>query len=540
MHILPASPENAKPVALYCRVSTEDQAERQTVQVQLDFLRGYAALHALPIAGEYVDDGYSGTIPLDERPGGAQLLEDARRGRFGSVLVYRLDRLGRKLSVLLAAHDALLGLGVAIKSATEPFDTTSPIGTFLFQLLGSLAQLERATISERMTLGRDRLAKQGVYTGGTLPLGYDLDADRRLIPSERPVPGLGLSEAGLVQEMFRRVYEGGSAAGVARWLNACGVPRRARYGTGREVQGSQGKWTVARVADILHCTAYMGEWVLHSRHGTTRRPVPALVSREVWEGVQARLVRNRALAPKNAREYYLLRGLVRCGNCGLSYVGHKSKGKRRYHCAGSCIRVRNDPRYCHGRILPADWLEGVVWGDVRHFLRHPGQALEAARQELGRRQAGLEDAERERRGLMQQVAAKEAERERVLVLYRRGRVTLEEAEGQLEEIDREAASLREMARALEARGELVRATAEWLASTEAMLAELGRRVEAIEALEDANERRRAMRPLVEHLVREVVVTTDLSAPGGQGRARPAVVRVVYAFAPGNAVEFPMV
>lgn len=64
-------------IALYCRASTEDQAERQTVQAQLTFLRRYCDLHQNAVADVYVDDGISGTVPLHERPEGRRLLEDA-------------------------------------------------------------------------------------------------------------------------------------------------------------------------------------------------------------------------------------------------------------------------------------------------------------------------------------------------------------------------------------------------------------------------------------------------------------------------------
>src|SRR5687767_438961 len=148
------APETAQAVAIYARVSTEDQAERATIKSQLDFLRRFVDLHSLPVAGEYVDDGISGTVPLADRPEGQRLIVDAEAGQFGVVLVYRIDRLGRSLRSLLDAHDALDGLGVAIKSATEPFDTSSPIGSFLFQLLASLAELEKSTIAERTSLGR--------------------------------------------------------------------------------------------------------------------------------------------------------------------------------------------------------------------------------------------------------------------------------------------------------------------------------------------------------------------------------------------------
>lgn len=76
-------------VALYIRVSSEDQAERGTIGTQRDFLRSFAQLYHLTIMEEYADDGITGTIPLGERPEGRRLLQDASTRRFGCVLVYR-------------------------------------------------------------------------------------------------------------------------------------------------------------------------------------------------------------------------------------------------------------------------------------------------------------------------------------------------------------------------------------------------------------------------------------------------------------------
>src|SRR3954452_6744836 len=115
---LAASGATIQAVAICARVSTEDQAERATIQSQLDFLRRFVDLHEIPVAGEYVDDGISGTVPLDARPNGQRLLTDAEAGGFGAVLVYRIDRLGRSLRSLLDAHDALSSNGVAVRSAT--------------------------------------------------------------------------------------------------------------------------------------------------------------------------------------------------------------------------------------------------------------------------------------------------------------------------------------------------------------------------------------------------------------------------------------
>jgi site-specific DNA recombinase len=103
-------------VALYLRVSGEEQREKATIEIQREFLDGYWQLHGLEVAERYEDDGVSGAIPLRERPEGRRLLQDAREGKFQTVLVYRLDRFGRSLLGIVDAHDRLETLGVALRS----------------------------------------------------------------------------------------------------------------------------------------------------------------------------------------------------------------------------------------------------------------------------------------------------------------------------------------------------------------------------------------------------------------------------------------
>src|SRR4051794_6281807 len=220
-------------IVLYGRVSTEDQAERQTVQAQLTFLRNWAGLYDLPIVGEYIDDGVSGTIPLADRAHGGRLLAELPETRPTKVVVYRLDRLGRSVRVLLDAHGALERAGATIQSATEPFDTASPIGRFVFTLLGSIAELEKSTITERTSLGRDRHARAGRWTGGPIPFGYDLDAAGCLVPSTRAVLALGCTEADLARQIFERVAGGSTLVAEAQRLNALGVRTERHYGGGK-------------------------------------------------------------------------------------------------------------------------------------------------------------------------------------------------------------------------------------------------------------------------------------------------------------------
>src|SRR5262245_18963543 len=367
-------------IALYMRVSTEDQADRGTIDAQRDFLRQFASLYQLPVVDEYADDGVTGTLPLGERPEGQRLLQDAEAGRFGCVLVYRLTRLGRSLKALIEAHDILSRFGVTIRSATEPFDTSTPIGTFLFQLLGSLAQLDRAQVLEQLTRGRDRVARKGKWTDGPIPLGYTVDASGCLTPSTRLVETLGMTEAALVQDLFRRMAEGSTAISEARRLNALGVPATWYFSNGTVRKEGKRQWYHVRVARIIAASTYKGTHVYESRFGPIEREVPPLVDTALWERANAQLQSNRRLPKGNATRTYLLRGLITCGRCGATYVGQtvpRPNGQRDiyYRCGNRAGLI--DPAVgarCASRIVNATWLEQLVWEDCRSFIQDPGAA----------------------------------------------------------------------------------------------------------------------------------------------------------------------
>lgn len=530
-NLVPTDGQGAQRVALYARVSSEDQAERGTIQAQRDFLRNFAHLYQLDAAGEYVDDGVSGTVTLGDRPDGRRLLDDARRGVFTTVLVYRLDRLGRSLTSLLDAHAVLEGLGVTIRSATEPFDTSTPIGRFLFQLLGSLAELERSTITERMTLGRDRVARDGKWTSGPIPFGYDLDQGGHLAPSERPVDGLAMTEADLARSIFERIAAGSSTVAECRRLNALGVPTSRRYSGGAVVTVGT-TWRPSRINAMVKNEAYAGEHVFESRGGTIRRAVPALVDRRTWERAQEQLTRNRALSTKNARRRYLLRGLITCSLCGVKYVGTTNRSSdgwtgHYYRCGSQLAAMHPTPGYrCPSKNLPAAWLEQLVWSDCRSFILDPRDALEEARhrlQELAGHTEGLTTEEQRLRHLL---ADKQAERDRVLTLYRRGIVSLAEVEEQFGAVRGEIEQIELLLAAVQAQRDLANASAEEFADAESLLIRLREGLEEIERTDDWD----AKRQIVELLVAGVRVDTIR-----EGSAKRATLTILYTFGPGHHV-----
>jgi len=166
-------------VALYLRVSSDEQRERESIKTQQEFFEQYCKLYELEVVETYADDGVSGTIPLYERPEGMRLLEDVRAEKFETLLVYRLDRLGRSLLVIVDAHYRLQVDGASLRSATEPIDTSNPSGRLIFQMLASFAEYERETIGERTRAGLHRAFRGGKYMG-RVPYGYCLDEDAQL------------------------------------------------------------------------------------------------------------------------------------------------------------------------------------------------------------------------------------------------------------------------------------------------------------------------------------------------------------------------
>lgn len=159
--------------AIYARVSTLNHG--QDTGLQTRELREYCERRGWQLAGEYVDQGISGT--KEKRPELDRLMADAHRRRFDVVAVWRFDRFARSTSHLLRALETFQALNVHFVSLTESVDTSTPVGKMVFTILGSVAEMERQMIVERVraglrnarakgkTLGRPRAAVDAVRIG---------------------------------------------------------------------------------------------------------------------------------------------------------------------------------------------------------------------------------------------------------------------------------------------------------------------------------------------------------------------------------------
>ncbi len=294
-------------IATYTRISTDEEHQPYSLEAQSQRLASYVdSQDGWRIARRFSDQMSGATL---ERPGLQRALAEAQAKRFDLLLVYRVDRLARSVRGLAQVLEQLDQAGVLFRSATEPFDTSSSAGRMMVQMLGVFAEFERATIVERVIAGMERKAARGEWTGGSVPFGYQLDADRRhLIPDTATAP--------LVREIFERYAERlTGTASLAGWLS------------GRGYRTRQDKpFNPQAVLTILRNRAYLGQIYFRGRYYPA--PHQPLIEKSLFERAQ-QILQERgedvSLRRSNQSEY-LLTGLVRRARCGKRYIGAAARG----------------------------------------------------------------------------------------------------------------------------------------------------------------------------------------------------------------------
>ena len=502
-----SSPNGSGPqpdrVALYMRVSSEEQKEKESIATQDNFLEEYCKLYGHEVVGVYKDEAVSGTVPMRERPGGARLLADAKAGAFGRVLVYKLDRIGRSLLIVVDAHDSLGEAGVALKSATETLDTSTAAGRLIFQMLASFSEFERATITERSRDGLRRAFKEGRHLG-RIPYGYDVNADGDFVVVE--------DEAHVVRRIFANIAAGATLYREAKRLNDEGeASPGSKYRNRPRKPGPC--WHPSSIRSIVAATTYAGVHTIKASGGPIARDIPAIVEPGMREKALARLAENKAYGGGKPGRKYLLRGLVTCAYCTTACVGDLSVSSMgyRYHYY-SCRKKRStqyDARHSKaGYSCPkinAQWLEEMVWADVRSFLENPGEVLERVKEQLAGDREG-EDLQERHASLTARLAAKQKEKARYLSLYAKGHVDEEELELFIADLKNQIENLKLLVASVES--DLAQKDENKLvaASTEAWLVSLRSNLAAVE--EDTEEGFESRRELAKLLVEKILIARD--------------------------------
>jgi len=396
-------------VAIYARVSSEQQSVANTIASQVAELRAYVAARGLSVLPEqeFVDNGYSGATLV--RPALEQLRDLAAAGGIDQLYVHCPDRLARKYAhqVLLLEEFARGGVEVIFLNHEVG---QSPEDQLLVQVQGMIAEYERAKIMERSRRGKRHAAQSGqvsVLSGA--PYGY------RYIPKQ---DGDGearfeivLSQARVVRQIFEW---------VGRDRCSIGEVRRRLEVAHELTRTGKSSWDRATICGILKNPAYKGAAAfgktrvmplrprLRAQRGRSLQPkkaystqdvppdrwmsigVPAIVDGALFAAVQEQLQENRVRARVSQRgARYLLQGLIVCACCGYAYYGKPispsaRKGHERayayYHCIGSDAYRFGGIRLCWNKQLRTDLVDEAVWQEVCRLLEHPERLEQEYRQ----------------------------------------------------------------------------------------------------------------------------------------------------------------
>lgn len=362
-----------KRVAVYCRVSSDDQKERETIENQVELLTAYIEIKEdLELHDVFLDDGISGTISFEDRPSGKKIIESAKNNLFDSILVYKIDRFGRDTLSGLSAVELLRKYNVEIISYTEPFDLNTPSGRYQFINYLNMAELERNNILERMFLGATRAAKQGKWLGGIVPYGYFKNKNGYLSINE--------DEAYVVRKIFDMyVNDKMNSFAITLYLNSCKIDcNYAARGTGKKNKENKlSLWSVSTVQRILSNTTYMGihEYGKRStkRKETIIRNVPPIIPEEIFEQAKLLRVKNIKMSKRNSpNRNFLLRTLIKCGECGRTFYGvFYRKSNSVYSCSGKKKTVKQLYGVdCNNINLVADDIEATVWNICENVLKN--------------------------------------------------------------------------------------------------------------------------------------------------------------------------
>jgi site-specific DNA recombinase len=316
--------------AIYTRKSTEEGLEQEfnTLQAQREAAEAYISSHKgegwQSVSTRYDDGGWSGASL--ERPALQRLLHDVEEHRIDCVVVYKVDRFSRSLLDFTRLLSLFEKRYVSFVSVTQDFNTSSSMGRLTLHILLSFAQFEREIIGERT---RDKLSaarRKGKWTGGVPVLGYDVAPEGgRLV--------VNVVEAERVRDIFALCACCSSmtgALGEARargWTAKQWTSRNGKTHGGQLLGMSTLRLLVTNVlyrGDVTHKgLVYPGEH-------------PALVSRELWQEVNAKHKLSRAKIRSNDAVVTPLKGLVRCAQCGAllttSFTLRQGQRHRYYVC----------------------------------------------------------------------------------------------------------------------------------------------------------------------------------------------------------------
>ncbi len=374
-------------IAIYCRVSTDEQATKgYSLGQQIELCKKKAGTNEVL---EYIDDGYTGEII--NRPNLTRLRQDIADGLITKVVCYDPDRLSRNLLIQLMLDEEFRKKNVPLVFVSGEYSNNAE-GKMFFSMRGAISEFEKAKIKERTSGGRLSKAKKGKVVKDGKLYGYTYD-------KEKATYVINEKEAKFVRMIFDYYTNPDSPFkginGIALHLTELKVPTKK----GGKV------WHRQVVRQILMNSAYTGQYI-QNRWDTEgfyvkkqagekiesgkMKPeeewivtkIPAIISKEQFDYAQLLLDQGRRRHANHGKHNYLLSGLVRCGRCGSTMTGRRAKSHGKdfyiYECRKNYAGARTSG--C-GKQMSENKLNTFVWDNVLDLLANPEKIQEFSTQE---------------------------------------------------------------------------------------------------------------------------------------------------------------
>ena len=330
---------------IYARYSSDNQRE-ESIEGQIRECTAYAEKNGITIVKHYIDRAIS--AKTDNRPEFQQMIKDSDKKLFDIVLVWKLDRFARNRYDSARYKTQLKKNGVKLMSATEVI-SDGPEGIILESVLEGYAEYYSADLSEKVIRGMTENALKGKFSGGAIPFGYTINADRRFEIDPLTAP--------FVAEAFQRYNDGQTMREIRDWLNEKGIKNKRG-----------GPMTFNVIQHMLSNRRYIGE--LKYRDVLIPDAIPPIVSVELFNDVQEKMLKNKkAPARRKAEDDYLLTTKLFCGYCGALMFGESGTSRtgevhRYYKCA-----TAKKHKGCKKKTVRKQWLEDLVVNQTMQLVK---------------------------------------------------------------------------------------------------------------------------------------------------------------------------
>lgn len=372
--------------ALYLRLSKDDEGagESSSISTQRSILQEYAKTHGLSVAGEYVDDGYSGTNY--DRPAFQRMIADIEAGKINCVLTKDLSRLGRNgartADLLDEYFPAKRVRYISVIDGYDSFNLTS--GTAMTaSIMAVMHEVYARDISNKIRTSFNAKMEKGEYVASFAPYGYKKD------PGNKNHLVVDCQVSHIVQEIFQMAYDGYSPGEIAEHLNCSGVATPAMYRCQSRPYldlnnySQRKEWTSSIVCKMLKNEVYLGktlqgktskvsfkskvtqanprdEWIVVEG---THEP---LITDEMFQVVRKRSVSRRH--PPTKGFHNIFAGIAVCADCGRHMTSARSR-KKGATCNLACVGYRTyGARECTNHSIDYDLLCDAVLGELKIWL----------------------------------------------------------------------------------------------------------------------------------------------------------------------------